>query len=310
MKRLAIALLFMGAAQAFAGLSSASRGTSAATFLTLGGGARGAAMAGAQTAAADGAFALQWNPAAIANAPGVDVELEHASWFESVDYNVAAAVVPTFQGQAAGVSVQQLNYGDLTKRDDSGYDQGNFTPKDLSAALAWGFHVGDYAWGVSGKVVRSEIVSSAQTAAADIGLLSPDKEGHHWGLAVSNVGGRLKYDSKSESLPLLVSAGASQRWKRFLFAGDLKFPRDNNAYVALGAEGSVGLGGAWEGVGRVGYSSRTQGGAGGLSGFSIGAGLRAGWFAFDYAFEPFDDLGSIQLFSLSLRGGGSRVNPD
>ena len=101
-----------------------------------------------------------------------------------------------------------------------------------------------------------------------------------------------------------ASVGVVQKFGRNLVAGDVKLPRDNAPYLALGAEAGLVLGGGWEGKGRVGYSTRSGAAAGSLAGASLGAGVSAQWFSVDYAFAPFGDLGSVHIFSLSLRGGG------
>jgi hypothetical protein len=298
-------ILCAASAPALAGFSSRSRGTAAVPFLTFGGGARAAAMAGAQAASAEGAASAVWNPAAPAAVASPEIELMHADWFEGADYEFAAAAVPVGTGNAITATYQQFGVGDLERRDDSGFEDGSFEPKDTAAGLGFAWTTGGYHFGALAKMVSSKIVSSADTFAADLGAISPEIKGRRWGVAVSNLGGRLKYDAAEEDLPVVVSAGGQQRFGRNVVTGDLKFPRDNRPYLALAAEAGLALGGALEGRGRLGYSSRPGSEAGSLAGFSIGAGVRGRLFSFDYAFAPFGDLGSVHLFSLAVRAGGS-----
>lgn len=296
--------LVLAGAPAFAASSRQSRGTAAATFLSLGGGARAAGMASAQTAAAEGASSMVWNPAAPVGLPGPELEAMHGDWFENSNYDFAAAAVPFAHGMAVGVSYQQFSVGSIDRRDESGFEDGSFKPEDSAIGLGFSGTAGGFQLGVTGKSVRSKIVSSASTLAADFGVMSPEINGRRWGLAATNVGGRLKYDVKEEDLPATFAVGGVQRFGHHAVSADLKFPRDNNPYLAVGAEGGLPLGGGLVGFGRLGYSTRSGAESGSLAGASIGAGVKARWFSVDYAFAPFGDLGSVHIISLALRGGG------
>jgi len=201
------------------------------------------------------------------------------------------------------VSYQQFSVGSLERRDDAGFQEGSFSPEDSAIGLGFSWTAGGFLMGVTAKSVRSKIVSSAGTYAADLGVMSPETNGRRWGVSASNVGGRLKYDAKDEDLPANFALGGVQRFGRHALAADIKFPRDNNAYFALGAEGGLAMG-SLTGFGRVGYSTRSGAESGSLAGASIGAGVKARFFSLDYAFAPFGDLGSVHFLSLALRGGG------
>lgn len=307
MKRAALTLgALLTSAAAFAAFSADSRGTSAATFLTLGGGARAAGMGGAQTAAAEGASSVIWNAAAPAGLSAPEIEAMRGDWFEGASYNFASAVVPFGHGLAASASYQQFGVGSLDGRDDSGFETGSFKPDDTALGLGFAGTAAGFQLGGLAKFIRSKIVSSASTAALDLGVMSPEENGRRWGVSATNLGGQLKYDAKGENLPLTVALGGLMHLGRHSLTADLKFPRDNNPYVAVGAEGVLPMGGGFEGRGRVGYSTRSGTDAGSLMGLSVGAGLRARWFSVDYAFAPYGDLGSVNVISLSLRGGGAR----
>lgn len=304
MKRAAAFFLLAFPAASFAAFGSSGRGTTAANFLTLGAGARAAAMGGAQTAATEGPFSLAWNPAGLAVRRSVQLDVMHADWFESANYNVVAAGLPLGESAALGIAFQQYSVGDLTRRDNAGFEDGTFGPEDTSAALSWAARTErGYLLGVSGKMIRSEIVDSAGTYAIDAGAMTPETNGHRFGAAITNLGGRLKYDSREENLPLVIAVGGQQKFRRALLSADLKFPRSNDPFLAVGAESGLDLGGGWQGVGRLGYNTRAGTEAGGVTGLAFGMGLGSGWLAVDYAFAPFGDLGSVHLISLSIRGG-------
>lgn len=304
MKKIAFALVLSAlAAPAFAAFSSRDRGTAAAPFLNFGAGARAAAVGTAHAAVADGPFALQWNTAGLAERRAFQADVMHADWLESASYNVAGIAVPMGESSVFGLSVQQFSVDDLAGADEDGFEESDFSPEDTAATLAWARKAGDgIKYGVAGKFIRSKIVDSASTFAFDAGIQSPEVDGWRWGAAAANLGGSLKYDQKKETLPVIVTVGGSKTLGRTLLLSDLKFPRNNSPYLALGAEVGLGLGAGWQGVGRVGYNTRTGSDLGGSTGVSAGLGLSAGWMSIDYAFAPFGDLGSLHLFSLSVRG--------
>ena len=108
------------AGNAGSALAQSRTGTTAATFLTLGAGARGQALGHAYTAMASGADALFWNPAGAARGySGLDrggVMLSHARWFADIDFNAAAVVIPAGGTRVLGLSVAAVNYGDMKVR--------------------------------------------------------------------------------------------------------------------------------------------------------------------------------------------------
>src|SRR5687767_7302128 len=89
-------------------------GATGAELLKLGAGARAAAMADAQTALADDAFALRWNPAGLARLSAPDAAFMHNQWFEDVRQQHAAAAFPlrgagTFAAGVNRVAVEEYN---------------------------------------------------------------------------------------------------------------------------------------------------------------------------------------------------------
>ena len=95
-------------------------GTTAASFLTLGTGARGQAVGHAYTALATGADALFWNPAGAARPydshSSGSVMLAHARWFADITYSAAGVTIPVLRASALGLSVTAVNYGDMKVR--------------------------------------------------------------------------------------------------------------------------------------------------------------------------------------------------
>ena len=104
-------------------------------------------------------------------------------------------------------------------------------------------------------------------------------------------------------MPQTVSFGQSFRFAPdLLLALDILFPRDNDSYMAFGAEFSRPVKKDLSASLRVGYSTLNSGsGLGGLAGLSAGAGFSFPYVRVDYAWVPFGLLGNTHRFTLSFR---------
>jgi long-subunit fatty acid transport protein len=110
-----LALAFAcAAAQADAPLGSQREGTSSATFLRIGVGARAEGMGETFVAVANDASAIYWNPAGLASLQGREVAASHVDWPADVHYDNLTLVLPT---QRFGGSFG-LQFGVLATRID------------------------------------------------------------------------------------------------------------------------------------------------------------------------------------------------
>ncbi|MCG3204295.1 MAG: hypothetical protein KCHDKBKB_01010 [Elusimicrobia bacterium] len=281
---------------------TSSKGTTAAGFLKLGVGARAVGMGEAYSALADDATALYWNPAALRQVERNSLSLMHASYLESSNFHYGA-FVHSGEKSSIGIGAQYMSAGTLTGRDDSGFETGGFEPKDLAVSLGYARSVGGLSVGLAAKFVQSKVIDSAETGAIDVGLLSPAffNEKLRLALTASNIGGKIKFDEKSEDLPLLLKIGSGlQVSKKLLLGADIGFPRDNEPYGAIGTEYLIPVGQDISIAARAGYNSKTPGDVDGFTGASFGAGFNLKKMSFDYGFVPFGDIGSTHRVSLSL----------
>lgn len=284
--------------------STAAKGTTAADFLELGVGGRAMGMGGAYTAAADGADALYWNPAALTRVQSHDVTFMHAAYLDSTFYDYAAYAQNLGRYGSFGLSTQYLNAGSIAETDSGFNGIGSFTPYDLAVSAGYACAVGGFSLGGAVKYIHSHILASAQTAAVDLGLLSPAYFNGKLSLALtmSNLGGTLNYGAVPENLPLTFKAGSAyQITERWLATLDLGAPRGNAPYFATGTEYVFPVKDDWKLSGRAGYSSETLGDITGVSGASVGLGFGSKAMRLDYAFSPFGGLGVTNNFSASFK---------
>ena len=291
-----------------ADFSSSARGTTTAQFLELGVGARAVAMGEAYSAVADEATALYWNPAALTNIPNRSATLMHAAYIGSSYFDYSAYGQNLGSKGAFGAGLQYFSAGGITQTDVTGTDVGSFNPYDLAFSLGYAYKfdgaqsLDGFSIGVAGKYIQSKIMTTAQTAAADFGVLSPAYFGGRLKLAftMTNLGGTMKFDADRENLPLNFKLGSSYKIiDHWLAALDVNFPRNDNPYAALGTEYQLVTSGPWRMAGRAGFNSQTIGSVDGFTGVSFGVGIGYNRLAMDYAFVPLGGVGQSNRLSLT-----------
>lgn len=179
-------------------------GTTAATFLTLGAGARGSSVGQAYTAQATGVDALFWNPGAAAIA--YDGQLRGGAffsqydWFAGIDYNAAGLVVPINLAGVLGLSVAAVNYGEMDVRTVE-QPEGNgevFSANDLSVGLTYSQPLTpEFAFGGTVKYVQQSIWDMrANTFAFDLGFVLQTRylQGMRVAASIMNFGGKMQMD--------------------------------------------------------------------------------------------------------------------
>jgi hypothetical protein len=300
-----IILLFVHAL-ARADFDSNARGTTTANFLKLGVGARAEAMGEAYSAVTEDATSLYWNPAGLARLDNAEATFMHAPYLASTYYDYGA-YAKRFGNQAFGIGIQYFSAGSILETDNSNTILGSFSPYDLAATMGYAYRFSEegLAFGVSGKYIQSKILNTASTFAADLGIQSR-WYGDRLRLAFTtvNIGGKMKFEQDSESLPLAFRYGAAYKiTSHWLASTDLVSPKDNQTYLALGTEYGWRASDGVTLAGRLGYNSLTSGDISGVTGLAFGFGVGYGRLAFDYAFLPYGGLGITQRISLSFKFG-------
>lgn len=247
-------------------------GTSAASFLDIGIGARSLAMGSAFTSIADDASALYWNPAGITGISQPSTHFYYSPWFVGIDFTHGATVVPLGRMGAIGLSITSVSMDEMKVRTEQ-VPEGTgelFEVSNLALSTTYAKKLTDrFSFGVNLKLVQEKIWHmNASTLAADVGCLFVTKNrGIRIGMSISNFGSKMKMegfdtekdfdideniygnndridahlDTQGWPLPLVFRAGLSKdvlnsRMHKLTLAGDAIHPSNNYEYLNLGLE--------------------------------------------------------------------------
>jgi len=263
-------------------------GTTAANFLKIGVGARAAAMGEALTAVADDSTSLYWNPAGLARLEEGELSAMYNMWFEGIGQGYVSLGFPLLGG-TMGMGANYVTMGDLEGRDEAGNPTGTFQASDLHLCAGFAGRLGRLLLGLSGGTVRSTIADDTQSAfLGTLGGLLEISQSFSLGLAAQNLGTKLGEDS----LPLILKAGLALKLGFLNLAADIAKPQDADLYYCAGVEGWIGEVLAL----RAGYKTNQDIGPG----WTAGLGLKMGRFGLDYAYVPYDDLGTTHRISVGV----------
>jgi hypothetical protein len=179
-------------------------GTTAATFLTLGAGARGTSLGHAYTSIATGPDALFWNPGGAALAYNKrhrgGVMFSNNNWLAGISYNAFGVVVPITSTGVLGLSLATVDYGRMDVRSVSNPEGTGetFGAADLSLGLTYAMQLTpSFYFGGSTKYVHQSIRDmSAATVAFDFGfvLVTDYLNGAQIAASIMNFGGKMQMD--------------------------------------------------------------------------------------------------------------------
>ncbi len=313
----------------------AKTGSTAAPFLNIGIGPRSIAMGGAFIATADDVSSLYWNPAGAARMNKSGALFSHSKWFAGIDYNWAGAVINMDDAGVFGVSVTNLDYGDMeitTLREYEGTG-GTFTANDMSIALTYAKNLTDrFSIGGSVKYISQNIWNSSASAfAVDLGVLfHSDIYGLRIGASITNLGSDMQlsgtdfnvqhdvdptvYGNNNQilaslntdkyPLPLTFKIGVAMdiidmQDHKLTVAMDALHPSDNKESMNVGTEyllfNMVALRGGYKSL----FLDNTE------EGLTLGFGLKYNFtpslaISIDYAYQQFGILKETQHFSIGV----------
>ncbi|TES86742.1 PorV/PorQ family protein [Candidatus Aerophobetes bacterium] len=265
-------------------------GTTAASFLKIPVGARAAAMGEAFSAVVDDATSLYWNPAGLVQVKDKEFSAVYNQWFAEIYQGYLGAALSTWRGTVA-LGVNYVNMGKMEGRDEWGEPSGEFSASDLQVSLGYGNQISPRLdVGLAVGLIESKIADDSEsTYSGNLGILFSLSESVSLALVGQNIGSSLGNDS----LPFALRGGAAVKSDSLILAADLASPSDGPVYYCAGFEWWLGKTLAF----RAGYRSERSIG----SGITAGLGFQKGRVRLDYAYVPYDELGTAQRISLHLR---------
>lgn len=251
-------------------------GTSAAAFLEIGIGARAAALGNAYTALSNDPTALYWNPAGVAWATSMQIEIMQNNWIGKRNHQFAGLVIPLSGWNASlGLSFNTLDFGEAQKVRTVDQPDGTgelYDARDIAFGLTYSMALTDrFAFGITGKYVQERIWSVTSSGfAVDMGILyKTELKGLTLGANLSNFGTELQlsgnrlsitfdpdknnhnfdrvgaaYSMNSYAMPLLFRFGVAyelelESFGSMLVTADVMHPSNATESISLGGEYSV-----------------------------------------------------------------------
>ncbi|MFA5875167.1 MAG: PorV/PorQ family protein, partial [Candidatus Margulisiibacteriota bacterium] len=283
-------------------------GQSAATFLKIGPGARGPAMADAVTAyVLSDATAAYWNPGLLGVINQQKLSLQQTNWLVDMTYQTVSYLFPTENNGTWSANLYYFNYGGIQGYDSGGSPTSAIYPYDLCAGVSWGDMINDYvSAGLTLKFISQKLDDySASGFAFDVGaLFKTPYEKLTLGATLQNLGSKIKFINDEADLPMTLKFGSAyQLTQDGVITLDLEAPEEQNKIgLNLGFE-------QWFNnmlAIQLGYKSLTDTGSNVMGGVS----LKAADFELDYAFVPYGNLGNTHRVCLSFDFGEPVVGRD
>ena len=283
-------------------------GTSLLSFFKLGAGAKAVGMGEAFTAQLTGVGSPFWNPSAISGIKRTQISFTHTQWVQDITAEHFSSAINTGEN-TFGLSFSLGKVPDIQKREGPTTEPlALFDQHDVVLSLTYARELRKKcAVGLSVKWIYEKIdISSAGGWGIDLGgICSPFKnagkpllENLKLGVAVLNLGSKMKFEKESYSLPTVYKAGLSWFAEKKPLQSDLTLnldlvkPRDDDAKVHMGAEyGLYQIFNLRLGY-QFGYDEKN---------LSFGMGVKYKKYAIDYAFLPYkSDLGDVHCVSLNI----------
>ena len=312
-------------------------GTTSASILEIGVGAKATALGGSFVSLADDASTLYWNAGGMANLDGYQAIISHSDWIAETNFDFAGLVIPLGDFGTIGCSFTSLSMDDMKVRTVEQPDGTGefFSASDLVVGLSYGRKLTErFSIGFTVKYIEQKIWHmSASAFAIDAGTVFKTDlfGGMIIGASMSNFGTPMKLNGRDTryfiridetkqgsnetiptnieldewDLPLTFMIGVSTHVLnednyKILVAADAIVP--NNDYQSLNVGTEISIFDYFRF--RGGYNSLFLEDAEG--GLSLGVGVNSQMLMsvatinFDYAFRDFGRLNNIHTFSLGL----------
>ena len=220
-------------------------GTTGATFLKFGVGAKQVAMGEASVASTDDVNSIYWNPAGLANIENRQISLMHNEWFMGIRYEYLAYCQPMFGG-VGGIAGTLLWIDGIERRiSDTLASDGYIPARDIALTVSYSKKIiENINAGANVKIISEQLDDVISTGfAADIGMLIKLPE-DRWtaGIMVQNLGYMPPFISDQLLLPINLKAGLANKYNPDEFSvSEVVFSMDLN-YGFIDSVWSVGTG--------------------------------------------------------------------
>ncbi|MEW6014118.1 MAG: PorV/PorQ family protein [Candidatus Zixiibacteriota bacterium] len=288
MRKLSLLLIFLLTLT----LASQSDAASGLKLLTVDAGARPSGMGGAFVSITADPYSTAYNPAASFGVGPLTGSLGYNTYWENVRIETGYI---SFEKKSIVFStgVQFAVVSDLQGRQTPTSEFYPFDAHDVSIKTGAAFRVDkDVVFGfMLGWLFEKIDVYRGNAFCLDLGLLTQPYSNLNAGLAVQNLGSKIKLREEEIDLPTTFRAGLSYRYRQMLPAADIVV-LDDEFHLHLGGEYDFGRGFTLRGGYRAGYD---------LHSFSAGAGFSRRNIRIDYAFVPYkNDFSDSHLFNLTF----------
>lgn len=274
-------------------------GETSADFLNIGVGGRATALSGAFTALASDVSSVYWNPAGLAYVNSTQFMFSHNSWYQDLNFEYFGVTHSAADRLSIGGSIAYLSYGDIEGYDASGNPTGEVgTTYNMAAGLSIGYQpVDDYAFGLTVKYISISLAGTdASALAVDLGArYSAEKFGA--GLALTNLGQNIKFDTEDERLPTALKGGIYYcPFSSFMASADAEKQFYGDLAIKNGFE--YRYDNYFLRTGYAYYPDQNNSSFG--SGLSFGLGAIFGNFQIDYTYSPDSRVSANDIHRISL----------
>lgn len=311
------------------------RGTTAATFLSIGQSARAIAMGSAFVGVVNDVSSIYWNPAGLTKAQGGQIMFDHTRWIAGTEYNFLAVSYNIGDYGSVGVSFTGSNIGDMkvTTIEEPWGTGEVFSATDMAISLAYALQLTDrFSIGFNPKFVYQGIWKmSASAFALDMGVqyVTPFDDAI-LAMSISNFGTTMRLLGQSNLVlfdPDPFTTGNNNKIPAYLETKDWALPltfrvgvayspiRSENHKITLAFDAlhpsddyeSLNLGFEYDFQDflflRAGYKSLFLDDS--EESFALGFGVKKNLIGnvgikVDYAYQDFGRLNNIQKFTLSV----------
>ena len=264
--------------------------------------AKAASIAQASSGLRGDISALNYNPAGMASFTSGELSMMYQRGFAEDNYGSFIFGRKTSYG---GFSLSFINYdtGKIEMYDSSGNLITKTGQRDMIFAIGAAKKIFGLPIGISVKRMSSEIFGNkAKVWAIGAGAqFLGFGDNLTFGLSIQNLGGKLKYLNKKESLPLTIRPGASYNMvsgaHAIMFSCDMPYYKNDKETLAL-----IGVDYTYNALSlRSGYRLNLSDSDGEAESFNFGIGFNWSTYSFSYATGLIDNLDSPHQLSFTMK---------